>query len=268
MVKVLKHSVNSIAIYVYNENIEADTIQVSTLLPTGEKKDNGSQEYFSDTIEYVFDKIDKFVGWGVDNFIFEINFIKDNKIIKKVQVTTTNYPNKPFQKGIINVKKHEFLIKAKKVNGTKLLLLKKLNKEYCNLCWDEDMQASKNSNCSQCGGTGFIEKYSKPILTWGYTFNDNPEFSPVTEGGKEPFKSSYGAYSITLLADFLVDQDDLIFVNNNGDLTKVNNVVITYFANIPLTQRASINSLPTDSPVFKNIKKELDKKIKEIHAIY
>lgn len=39
--------------------------------------------------------------------------------------------------------------------------------EHCPDCWDEVLHQSSNSRCPTCHGTGYLDGYGEPFMTWG-----------------------------------------------------------------------------------------------------
>jgi len=265
MIRLIKDTVNSIIVYIWDEDVMADTLRVWTKHSSSEKKIVGELPYNKDKIDYLFSGFSNFIDYNVDFFPFEVEFLKDNKVVKNVTVSTTNYKLKPFQRGVYRVKRQEFYIKAKNVNGMRLLLFKKQNKEHCPDCWDEDYKSSNNSNCKTCGGTGYVDKYSLPVFSYGFYFNDQPVDSPTIESGKQPLNPAVGnnAY-ITLLPDIVLTQSDLIYSIDIGDLSIIHKTTLTLFNNNPISQKVFTSSLPTNSNAYKAIKENLHNKMKEV----
>ena len=269
LIKLIQINTDSIALYVFKEKFEYDKICIYQK----ENSDWFELQCFQadkDKVIYEVSDINKFILDDIGNIDFKISFFKNENIVKDLIIPISNSTNQPWQKGIVKVKKHEFFIKAKKINGNRLLIFKKLDdKEHCPNCWDNDLRASNNSNCPICGGTGFIERYSEPFFTWGGPYMNQPASPPKgTEDGYDLYNPNFGSTAtITTLSDVPVDMYDLVYVINSGELNIVKRINQTFFANLMITQNLLIASLPSESKEYKAIVSKLEQKLKEINGV-
>jgi len=170
----------------------------------------------------------------------------------------------------VKVKIHEFLIKAKKINGNKLLIFKNLlTRDHCPECWDNDLKSSNNTRCPLCGGTGYIDKYSKPFFTWGGPYMNQPAAPP--RGRIDGFAindTQFGAdAAISLLPNIPINPRDLIYVVGDDELGIIESISQTYFNNLLISQNAEIAILTAESREYKAIKNTLIKELEKFNGI-
>jgi len=270
MLKLIKSDTDEITLYVVDEKIICDTIEI---YQPSKKEDEWqlleSFKYDPNRIDYSVKDMNRF-NREVDIQSYKVLFKNGESVAREVELSPSNSEEPSWKRGIMKQQRYEFLIKAKKVNGNKLLIFKKIHtKEHCPDCWDDDLQSSSNTNCPTCGGTGYIDKYSYPFFTWGGPYiNQAAAYPKGTEDGKDMFNPQYGNTSnITLLPDVPIDIGDLIYVVDNGELGRVLNMTNTFFSNILLTQSATITVLPTASREYKAIESDLKEKLEELYGI-
>ena len=181
----------------------------------------------------------------------------------------TNFATPSWKRGIAKVRRKEFLAVAKNVNGTKVLIFKRTSGRKCPECYDEDLEASANSSCKMCGGTGYVEVYTKPYFTWGQAFlRQPPSYALSSPTGKDLHKpSSKDIGHIVLLNEIPIEVDDLIYVIEAGELGLVRGVTRTQFSGIDLTQAIEVNILPSGSTEFQAVESMLLEKLGEVHAL-
>jgi len=269
MIKLVKTDVDSVGIFVYKEQFEFDVFDVFR------KEDDEwvkieTFNFIPDEVFYQIKGSNKFHR-EPDSYLYKTIFYNKNEKVKEAILQPFAYNVPHWQRGIIKMKRYEFFIKAKKINGNMVLIFKQLDDKIpCPECWDSDLQSSTNSNCSLCGGSGYIKKYSKPIFTWGGPYMNQPSAPPKgTIDGLDKFNPHYGAIaSITLLPDVPIEMYDLIYVINSGELNIVHSVSQTYFHNQLMSQNVTCASLPSETREFKAVEKDIAKKIKEINGIH
>jgi len=213
--------------------------------------------------------LQEFNEYSIDYITYKLILKNQNNLVKEVKLSPNNFSVPSWKRGIQKIKRQEFLITAKRVNGNKVLVFKKLKAQHCPKCWDEDLQSSNNSNCPLCGGTGYVEKYSLPYFTWGGPYIvQPPSYLLGDEQGKDIFNPNHGGQtSITLLPDVLVDVDDLVYIVDNGEINIVRGINISYFSNIPLSQRLIMATLSFDSKERKAVEQDLKNKLRELNGI-
>jgi len=270
MIKLIKSDIDEITLYIVNEKIDCDTIEIhQPAKKEGEWQLLKKFKYNSNKIDYSVKDMNKF-NREIDIQQYRVLFKKGEDLIKEAQIFPSNSEEPSWKRGVMKQQRYEFLIKAKKVNGNKLLVFKKIHeKEHCPDCWDDDLQSSNNTSCPTCGGVGYIDKYSYPFFTWGGPYVSQPSSYPKGgEDGKDIYNPQYGGNSnITLLPDVPIDIEDLIYVVDNGELGRVINITNTFFSNILLSQSAVISVLPSASREYKAIELDLKEKLKELYGV-
>jgi len=270
MIKLVKTDVDELTLFVANENINCDTIEIYQ--PSKSEDDWQLLKNFTynpSKIDYSVKDMNKF-NREIDIQSYKIVFKDNDATIKEIVLSTSNSAQPTWKRGIAKQQRYEFLIKAKRINGNKLLIFKKIkSKEHCPSCWDDDLQSSNNTNCPVCGGTGYIDKYSIPFFTWGGPYiNQATAYPKGIEDGKDMYNPQYGASAnITILPDIPIDIGDLIYVVDNGELDRVTNITNTFFSNILLSQSAVIVPLPAESREYKAVESDLKEKLKELYGI-
>ena len=270
MIKLIKSDVDEITAFIVSEP-KFDTLEIYQpckgdncwqLLKVFENIPEGQ-------IAFSVSGVQNFDGYSVDYSNYKIVLKSQGNVVREIQLSPNNFSIPSWKRGIQKLKKQEFLITAKRVNGNKVLVFKKLKAQHCPKCWDEDLQSSNNSNCPLCGGTGYVEKYSLPYFTWGGPYITQPSsYSLGDEQGKDIFNpNNWGQTSITLLPDVLIDVDDLVYVVEDGELNIVRGVTISFFSNIPISQRLIMAPLTSESKEFKAVEQDLKNKLRELNGI-
>jgi hypothetical protein len=267
VVKVIKSDFDALTIFVIDEPTY-DTLIVYQQDKDEKWKKISEFPYQKDKISFTIKGLKNFII-EIDEGLYKVELVLNGAIVNSIVSPTMNTISVSWKRGIAKLKRHEFFIKAKKINGNKLLIFKKLgNREHCPQCWDEDLKSSNNTNCPLCGGTGYIEKYSQPFFTWGGPYMTQPSSVPLgNPEGKDKFNPNYGSMSsITLLPDIPINQFDLIYIIEAGELNIVKNITQTFFNNIIISQNATIASIPSTGREYRAIEPMLLEKLKEFNG--
>jgi len=270
VVRLVKTDIDSITLFVYQEDIVFNKI---VLKQQGKKNEwllLTEYDYIPDKISYSYSDFNNLVNIDPTQITFKVVFKYNDNIVKEIELQTANMVSQPWQRGIIKLKTHEFLIKAKKINGNKLLIFKNLfTKDYCPKCWDNDLKSSNNTNCPLCGGTGYIDKFSQPFFTWGGPYMNQPAAPPRGKvDGFDLNNTQFGAGStITLLPDIPINPRDLIYVVGNDELGIAESITQTYFSNLLISQNVEMATLSAESREYKAIKNTLIKELEKFNGI-
>lgn len=193
----------------------------------------------------------------------------DGAKVGEEEAIATNFAIPAWKRGIAKVRRKEFLAVAKNVNGTKILVFKKTAGRKCPECYDEDLDASINTSCARCGGTGFVDEYTQPHFTWGMAFLRQPPSHRLGEPtGKDIHKpSSRDTGRVVVLNEIPIEVDDLVYVVDAGELGLVRSITRTQFSGIDLTQAVDMNILPSGSREFQAVEPMLIEKLGEVYAL-
>jgi hypothetical protein len=238
-----------------DEPIENGVIELYLVDPKKEKTLIAKQPYEKLTLVYDFDM--------ADNSPYNIGDYNYSVIIKDETSVSESKPMKLFGgapmhiRGAIKKIRYDFQIVAKQYNGSKAYLFKRIpGQEKCPACWDEDLQSSSNSNCLVCGGTGFISYYSKPYKTYaGPLHFANEAFS--TEDAGKVLQSPL--IRISMLADFILMENDIIFYEKTRDWLRVKDRTISELQTYPVLQSFTAAVMPSGSPEIEVAKKQLER---------
>ena len=269
MFKLLKTDTDALTLFVINPEFKFTKIIFNQKGKNNQWIKIGEFDYIEDKVAYTLNDRNNFLT-EIDVGKYSFDFIKDSEKVKTIELPLMGSNVKPWQRGILKTKRQEFIIKAKKINGNRLLIFRALNtKEHCPDCWDDDLRCSNNTSCPTCGGTGFIDKYSEPFFTWGGPYMNQPANPPrgSEEGYLDNDPGAGAGASISLLGDIPLESRDLIYVIDVGELSVVTQVQQTYFNSLIISQNAIMTSLPSESREFKSIYKDLEKAIKEFNGI-
>ncbi len=148
--------------------------------------------------------------------------------------------------GVSKKIKRDFTLKAKHYNGSKAYFFKKLpSEETCSECWDRDLEASNNSNCRRCGGSGYMRYFANPYLTYCGPVKWSNEGHQVQSAGKEMVSTTV---SIPALADFVMTTDDIIYHVQTGDFYRVTFRTSSELQSNSILQTLIANVVPTGYP--------------------
>jgi hypothetical protein len=269
LIKIVKTDTDALTVFVFNEKEKFDKVIVYQQDKDSAWKVLKEFKALENEVAYTVKGIKHFFK-EIDESTFKVDLLLGDAIVGTLTSPTMNTITVPWKRGIIKVKKQEFLIKAKNINGNKLLVFKKLNdRVHCPDCWDKDLRTSNNTNCPTCGGTGYIDKYSEPFFTWGGPYMTQPVTPPLGNiEGKDRYNPNLGAMaSISLLPDIPMNELDLVYIVEARELNIVKSITQTSFNNMLISQNVSVASLPVSSREYQSVNDMLMEKIKELNGV-
>ena len=141
----------------------------------------------------------------------------------------------------------DFIVVAKNLNGSKIEIFKRLNsKDKCEVCWDEDMLSSNDSNCPNCDGLGEVIAYSHPYKTYGGAIQSTSN-SIIQQ--QEGMTVDYGADTMPLPALVVLETGDVFLYHSTGVWYYVDvSINIASLSGFNTLQTVSIHSLPSHAP--------------------
>jgi len=197
--------------------------------------------------------------------MYKLEFLSENNdIVDKTRAIPVFVKNTAINRGIIKIIQNDFLV-ASRQNGGKAYFIKvRKDKSHCSLCWDEDLKSSDNSNCQQCGGSGYMKTYFQPIKTIiGPVKNVAGSGKSTDEVGKIDNNSTI---SFTALFDYPLATDDIVFTPMNGSVLRVTSSVVSETQGNEILQGISAQILPSDSSEVEIIHSMLEKTFGERYA--
>lgn len=197
---------------------------------------------------------------GIYNSYLKLVFIDEyGKEIDSSNETETFVKSNAINRGIIKTIQNDFKV-ACILNGGKAYFMKtKKDKEKCPSCWDFDLRSSNNSNCPECGGSGYVITYFRPYKTTiGTIANALGEEKQTGEVGKIDTNS---VSSFTSLADYLLSTDDIVFSITYGNVYRVISTSVSDTQGNQVLQRVSCQQIPSES-------KEAEAIVKKLTSVY
>ena len=193
---------------------------------------------------------------------------QDNNILFDKRIPIINMRIPDWQKGMFKVKQHEFYTIAKNVNGSKVLLFKLIHSnQHCPQCWDKDLKSSNNSKCPICGGSGYVNKYSKPALVWGNFYKSPPtSYSKGDIQGKNIYNPNGGMVRLAFFGDVPIDEDDLVFQINDGVLYKIANLEDAYFNLQTFSYSVGFVTIAETAIEYRSVKSFLEPELRKLNG--
>ncbi len=148
--------------------------------------------------------------------------------------------------GAVKKIKSDFKLVAKTHNGSIIYMFKRMpSGQKCSLCWDEDLMASNNSSCPECGGKGFMSYYSQPFKSYGSAINFVNEKYGTQDQGKTMENTSV---TMSALADFILTTDDMVYYERTGDWYRIKARTISELQSVPTLQMFVMDLMPSGAP--------------------
>lgn len=243
---ILKHTTSELTVLVQdvNSKIESGSIILKLFIGKNNSETIHKLAYSKVDLVYTFDMSKKLPRSLMDMiYIIEI-FDETNKDVSKKISISKKMP--PHLSGPLKKIKHDFLITAKNYNGSKAYFFKKLpGEKVCEACWDKDLKASNNSNCKTCGGSGYIRYFANPYLTYCGPVKWANEAHRTQSSGKELASTTV---TISALADFIMNTDDMIYYVKTGDFYRVISRTVSEIQASPVLQALVSNLVPSNYP--------------------
>lgn len=104
--------------------------------------------------------------------------------------------------------------------------------EPCPKCYNPTMKKSTNPHCDLCLGTGYLKGYNEPIETLGMLVQ-----LPNETKVQNPNLQHARSWNIMIPANIKINEGDLIFLNENGVLLKVAEVMPIRWGVVPVLYR-------------------------------
>jgi len=177
------------------------------------------------------------------------------------QVYTT-YQGKTYYSDVVsstrNQRKDEFLRKRKilhdeeivlkKFSGRKIAIVKRRHVgPRCPSCFDPNTGNVTRSHCRTCYGTGFVDPYYKPFITWGARL---PVYKEVDElGNDHGNETDYSKYQILDYPS--TNPQDLVIDLDVNDRYKVDRVEKTEMRRITVHQELVVTKLARTAIEYK-----------------
>jgi hypothetical protein len=219
----------------------------------------GEQPYNKMDYAYTFDLSDN-APYNIGDYDYKVEVESADGSKKEESRTLRLFGGAPTHiRGAIKKVRNDFKIVSKKYNGSVVYLFKRIpGQEKCPVCWDEDLQSSNNSNCPECGGTGFVTYYANPYKTYAGPMHwDNETFS--TEDAGKVMQNP--TVQVSTIADFVLMENDLIYYVKTGDWLRVKARTVSELQTYPVLQTFIAATMPSDSPEVEKAKKLLGDKI-------
>lgn len=227
---------------------------ISLLLYNKQKESTSvlSIDYTISSLSFIFD-ISELTPSYVSHYDFSIEIRDVNgKVLASSKLKSSVGKVDSMITGVVKKVVHDFTLVAKNINGSKVVLFKKLSSgEKCKECWDDDLDSSSNSNCKTCGGTGKITRYSQPYTTYAGALQfSNDSLDHRQEG----MISDYGPIVLSLPAMVKLATDDVLFYQILGIWLIVNTrVSIASLKRMDTLQTVAMSELPSHSPQVETI---------------
>jgi len=241
-------SASILTVYLANTiPLDECTLDLYLLLPKKNETRMLSLPYDPRILVYTFDisemrpSILNYYDFGVKITDSQGNEIENYPIKIKKGTRTRLLPG--HAKSIIK----DFIVVAKNLNGSKIEIFKRLNsKEKCEICWDEDMLSSNDSNCPNCDGLGEVITYSYAHKTYaGAVQSTSNSILQQQEG----MTSNYSLDTIPLPALVVLDTGDIIFYHSTGVWYYIDTSVnIASLGGFSTLQTVAVHTLPSHAP--------------------
>ena len=113
------------------------------------------------------------------------------------------------------------------------------------------MDSSNDSNCKDCGGTGYKSEYSNPLKTYAGAIQDG---ASQTAHQQEGMISDYGTVNVSLPALILMHTDDILFYNLTGTWYIVESTLsVSGIRTDDVLQTLGMQELPSKSPQVESL---------------
>ncbi len=245
-VKLSKVSTTILKAIVSDVDSRIDNGEISLILFL--KKDNTEEiltlPYKNTKLEYIFDMSKKFPR-NIGDFDYKI-IVKNENISDETRKLKLFGSLPPHLSGAVKKIQHDFDIVSRKYNGSIAYMFKKLpSDEKCPECWDDDLDASNNSNCGTCGGTGKLRSFTEPFKTVCGPIKWQQESYSLDNPGKALANPSV---SISSIADIVMTTDDIIYYVATGEFYRVLNRTVSEMQTFPVLQTLVANLIPSNYP--------------------
>ncbi len=243
---LLKHTTSELTVLVSNvdQSIVDGTITLSLFIGKDNTEDIYELAYSKLDLVYVFD-LSKKLPRSIYDMQYIVKVSSETKEDKtKKLIISKKLP--PHLSGPLKKIKRDFMITSKHYNGSKAYFFKKLpGEQTCPNCWDRDLKSSNNSNCKICGGSGYMQYFANPFLTYCGPVKWSNEGYQVQSTGKEMASTTV---TISALADFIMTTDDIIYYVKTGDFYRVLSRTVSELQTASVLQTMVSNLIPSNYP--------------------
>lgn len=241
-----KKSTSIIDVFIKDPSVSIKTGKITLFMIIDRKNASAvaSLPYKDDILYYSFDLSNKDIkNIGDFDYYVEVTSSTASDKSKKAKIFN-GVP--PHIAGAIKKIKSDFRTVAKTHNGGLIYMFKRMPSEQkCTVCWDEDLMASNNSSCEECGGKGFLSYYSQPYKTYGSAINFQNEKYGTQDQGKTMESTTV---TMSALADFVLTTDDMVYYDNTGDWYRVKARTVSELQSVPTLQLLVMDLMPSGAP--------------------
>ena len=242
--RLIKVSTNIINVYLsdVSQSIERGSIDLVLFLNKKSQEIISTQEYSSLKLDYSFNLSKHFPRNIID---FEYKIIVRNESLTEETRKSAIFGKLPHHlSGVVKKIRNDFSIVSRQHNGSIAYFFKKLpGEKRCDVCWDNDLKSSNNSNCPVCGGTGKIRYFSDPVKTICGPIKWQNESYSIDNPGKA---LSSPTVSMSALADVVLTTDDIVFYVSTSEFYRVISRTVSEIKGYATLQTLVSNLLPSN----------------------